>query len=116
MEVLCTVIVLEHLTGLRKQGLDMFPDPLGPITDDAQAHLLFCDHARLFDLFEGLAQLLLVVHWMPTPQMDDAIPIEKVETKVLRIAPLTAPPRSLGPLASPPRTALAGAGGPRRDT
>ena len=61
MEVLGTVVVIEHLTGLGKQGLDMFPYPLGPITDDAQAHLLFRNHASLFDLLEGLAELLLVV-------------------------------------------------------
>ena len=62
MEVLGAVIIIEHLTRLRKQGLDVFPDPLGPITDDAQAHLLFWNQAGLFDLLEGLAQLLLVLH------------------------------------------------------
>ena len=35
MEILGTVGVIEHLTRVGKQGLDMFPDPLGPVTDDA---------------------------------------------------------------------------------
>ena len=60
MEVLGAVIVIEHLTRLRKQGLDVFPDPLGPITDDTQAHLLFRNHTGLFDLLEGRTELLVV--------------------------------------------------------
>jgi hypothetical protein len=52
---------------------------------------------------------------MPTQQMDDAIPIEEVKAKALRIAPLAAPQRALGPLPSPPRTVLPGAVGTRRD-
>jgi len=66
MEVLGTVVVIEHLTGLGKQGLDVFPYPLGPITDDAEAHLLFRNHASLFHLLEGLTELLLILYLMPT--------------------------------------------------
>src|SRR4051794_35246775 len=106
MEVLGTVVIIEPLTGLGKQGLDMLPYPLGPITDDAQAHLLFRNQAGLFDLLEGLAELLLVLHLMPTEHMDDALAINQVEAKALRVAPLPSPPRSLGPRAPAPLTGL----------
>ena len=94
VEVLGTVVVIEHLTGLGKQGLDVFPYPLGPITDDTQAHLLFRNQAGLFDLLEGLAELLLVLHLMPTEHMDDALAIEQIEAKTLArraTAPATVP-------------------------
>jgi hypothetical protein len=100
MEVLGTVIGTEHLTGLGQQGLDRFPDPLGSITNDAQAHLLFRHQARCFDVLEGFALLLLIVYLMPPQQMDDAVSIEEVEAKALRVAPLAAPQRPLGPLAA----------------
>src|SRR4029434_10691650 len=87
MEVLRTVVVIEHLTGLGKQSLYMFPYPLGPITDDTQAHLLFRNHAGLFDLLERCAELLVVLDLMPTEHMDDALTIEEVETKALGVAP-----------------------------
>src|SRR5437879_4153263 len=106
MEVLGTVIGIEHLTGLGKQGLDMLPYPLGPITDDAQAHLFFWNHAGLFDLLEGLAELLLILHLMPTEHMDNALAINQVEAKALRVAPLSPPPRSLGTLAPAPLAGL----------
>ena len=93
------MVIIEHLTRLGKQGLDVFPYPLGPITDDAQAHLLFRNHAGLFDLLEGLAELLLVLHLMPTEHMDDALAIEQIEAKALGVAPLAPPPRPLGPRA-----------------
>src|SRR6266480_1462685 len=108
MEVLCTVVVIEHLTGLGKQGLDMFPYPLGPITDDAKAHLLFRNHAGLFDLLEGLAELLLVLHLMPTEHMDDALAIQQRETQALGVTPLPPPPRALGARAPLPFTGLPG--------
>src|SRR5438874_684732 len=113
MEVLCTVVVIEHLTGLGKQGLDMFPYPLGPITDDAQAHLLFRNHTGLFDLFEGLAELRLVLHLMPTEHMDDPLPIYEIQAKAFRITPRAAPPRPLGPLAALAGTAPPGPLRPR---
>src|SRR3989442_5321380 len=108
MEILCTVVIIEHLTSLRKQCLDMFPYPLGPITDDAQAHLLFRNHAGLFDLLEVLAQLLLVLYLMPTEHMDDALAIKQIETKALGVTPLPPPPRALGTLAPLPCTWLPG--------
>src|SRR5207237_8052929 len=100
MEVLLTVVVIEHLTGLGKQGLDMFPYPLGPITDDAKAHLLFRNQAGLFDLLEGLAELLLVLHLMPTEHMDDPIPIHQLKTNAFSILPLAPPQPPLGTIAA----------------
>ena len=41
MEGVGTVGGIEHLTGLGTQGLDVLPSPPSPITDDAQAPLLF---------------------------------------------------------------------------
>ena len=52
---------------------------------------------------------------MPTQQMDEAVPIEEIEAKALRVAPLAAPQRALGPLSSSPRPVLPGAVGTRRD-
>src|SRR5262245_25960144 len=60
MEILSTVVVIEDLTRLGKQRLDVFPDPLGPVTDNAEAHLLFWNQASLLDLLESLAPLLLI--------------------------------------------------------
>src|SRR6266581_7732441 len=92
----------------------MFPYPLGPITDDAQAHLLFRNHAGLFDLLEGLAQLLLILHLMPTEHMDDTLAIQQIEAKTLRVAPLSPPPRSPRSLASAPLAGCAGTVGTGR--
>src|SRR5919202_2448761 len=114
MEVLGAVIVIEHLARLRKQGLDVFPYPLGPITDDTQAHLLFRNHTGLFDLLEGRAELLFVLYLMPTENMDDALTIEQVEAQALGIAPLPPPPRSLGSRAPAPLAGLPGTVRPGR--
>src|SRR5712691_298538 len=114
MEVLCTVGIIEHLTRLGKPGLDMFPYPLAPITDDAKAHLLFRNHTGLFDLLEGLAELRFVLHLMPTEHMDDALSIQQIEAKALRVAPLPPPPRSLSPLAPAPLAGLPGTVGTGR--
>src|SRR4029453_12527894 len=114
MEVLGTVGVIEHLTGLGKQDLDMFPDPLGPITDNAQAHLLCRNQARLFDLLEGRAELLLILHLMPTEYMDDALAIKQIKAKALGVPPLAPPPRPFGPRASWPLLGFPGAVGTRR--
>src|SRR3989442_11603033 len=86
----------------------MFPYPLGPITDDAQTHLLFQNDAGLFDLLEGLAELRLVLHLMPTEHMDDALAIKQIETKALGVTPLPPPPSTLGARAPLPCTWLPG--------
>src|SRR4030095_744893 len=114
MEVLGTVVIIEHLTSLGKQCLDVFPYPLGPITDDAKGHRLFWNHASLFDLREGRAELLLILHLMPTEHMDDALAIKQIEAKPFRVTPLPpppCPPRSLG---SAPVARYAGAVGTGR--
>src|SRR5712692_1530328 len=97
MEILGTVGGIAHLTRLGKQGLDVFPYPCGPITDDAQAHLYFRNQAGLFDLREGLAELLVALHLMPTEHMDDARTIQQREAQPFRVTPLSPPPRPLGP-------------------
>src|SRR4029453_7265124 len=108
MEGLSTVVIIEHLTRVRKQSLDMFPYPLGPITDDTQAHLLCRNHPGLFDLLESYAELLLVLDLMPTEHMDDALAIKQIETKALGVTPLAPPPSALGALAPVPLTWLPG--------
>ena len=102
MEVLGTVVVIEPLTRLGKQRLDVFPDPLSPITDDAQAYLFFCNQAGLFALLERRAELLLVLDLMPTEPRDDVLPIQQVKAKPFRVTPLSSPPRPPGPLGSAP--------------
>ena len=109
LEVLGPVVVMEPLTRLGTQGLDVSSCPLGPITDDAQAYLLSRNHASLFALLEGLAELLLIVHLMPTAPMDDALAINQIEAKALGVPPLAPPPRPFGPRAS-----LAPSGAPGR--
>src|SRR5262249_18326413 len=97
MKILATVVVIKHLPRLGKQGLDVCPDPLGPITDDAQTHLFFRNQAGLFDLLEGLTKLLIALHLMPTEHMDDTLPIKQIETQAFCVTPLAPPPRPLGP-------------------
>src|SRR5262245_61237547 len=114
MEVLGAVVIIKHLTSVGKQGLDMFPYPLSPITDDAEAHLLFWNYTGLFHLLEGLTKLLLILYLMPTEHMDDALAIQQREAKALRVAPLPPPPCPPGPLAPAPRAGLPGAVGTGR--
>src|SRR6266852_2078242 len=109
MEVLLTVIIVEHLTGTGKQRLDMFPYPRSPIADDTQPHLIFGNHAGVLDLLERLAQLRLMLHLMPTEQIHDAIVIDQRKAKALGIAPLAFPLSPLGPGAPLARTTPPGA-------
>src|SRR5438477_618377 len=41
----------------------MFPYPLGAITDNAQAHLLFWNHPGFFDLLEGWRRASVCWRW-----------------------------------------------------
>src|SRR5262249_12816762 len=104
----------EDLTRPGKQRLDVFPDPLGPITDDAQAHLVFRNQAGLFDLLEGLAELLVALHLMPTEHMDDALTIQQIEAKPFGVTPLAPPPRPLGSCVPASHLGLPSAVGTRR--
>jgi hypothetical protein len=54
MEVLLTVIVVEHLAGARKKRLDVFPKPRSPIADHTQSDVIFGNQLRLFDLRERI--------------------------------------------------------------
>src|SRR4029450_3757719 len=109
MEVLLPVIIVEHLTGTGKKRLDVFPYPRGSIADDTKPHVIFRNHARLFDLLKGFAKLRLILHLMPTEQMDNVLLIHQIEAKALGIAPLAAPRGPSGPRVTAPRSALPGA-------
>jgi hypothetical protein len=78
LDVLRTVIIIEYLARLRKQGLDVFPYPLCSIGHHTQPHVGFRDHAGLFDLCERLSALLLRLPLMPTQQMHDPVTIEQI--------------------------------------
>src|SRR2546422_667277 len=108
MEVLCTVVIIEHLTRLGKQCLDMFPDPLGPITDDAQAHLRFRNHAGLFDLLEPPAGSPLFLPLTTMDHMDEPLPTKQKKTNALAATPPPPPLSALGALAPVPVTGLPG--------
>src|SRR5215212_11134899 len=97
MQVFLTVIVVEHLPGTGKERLDVFPYPRRPIADHTQAHLLFGNHACLFDLREGIAQLLLVLHLMPAQHMDNTLVLDQIKPEALGIAPLAVPCGASGP-------------------
>jgi hypothetical protein len=53
----------------------MFPNPLGPITDDTQPYGLLGDHAGVFLLLSDLAQFLFGLHLVPTEHMHDALAV-----------------------------------------
>src|SRR4029453_15779127 len=109
MQVLLTVKNVDHLTSTGKQRFDVFPDPRGSIADDTKPHVIFRDQARFFDLLQGLAQLRLILHLMPTEQMDNAVLIHQIEAKALGIAPLAAPRGPSGSRLTLPREAPPGA-------
>src|SRR5262245_66131810 len=100
MDVLRTVIIIEHLARLRKQGLDVFPYPLGAIGYHTQPPVVFRDEAGLLDLLERLAEVLFSLSLMPTQEMDDALTIEEREAQALGVPPLAAPQCPLDPLPS----------------
>src|SRR5215470_9449102 len=101
-------VIIQPLTRLGQQGLDVLPAPLGPITDDAAAPLLFRHPAGLFALLEGGAALLVVLDLMPTEHMDDARAIPQREAQALGLAPLAPPPGSPSPRAPAPLAGLPG--------
>ena len=59
MDVLRTVRIIEHLARLRQQGLDVLPSPFCSSGHHTQPHVVFRQHAGLFDLCERLPELLL---------------------------------------------------------
>ena len=86
-----TVRVIEHLTSMRKQGLHVLPYPLCSIAHDTESNFFFRNHARVLDLFEGLAELRLILSLMPTQQMDDTSAIKQGATTPLGVTPLALP-------------------------
>ena len=46
VEIRRAVVIVEDLSGLGEQGVDLFPSPGSPIADPAQSHLLFGDQAH----------------------------------------------------------------------
>src|ERR671915_2634440 len=117
MEIFLTVVVVEHLTRLRKQRLHMFPYPRCSIADHTKPHAIFGNQPCVFDLFQGVAEVGLILPLMPTEQMHDAPLIDAIKAKASGIAPRPLPLRPLGPRAlltrATPSGAL-GARGPKR--
>src|SRR5947209_18357920 len=109
MEVLLTVLRVEHLTGTGTQRLDVLPYSRGSIANDTKPHVIFRNHARFFDLLKSFAKLRLIVHLMPTAQMDNVLLVQQREAQALGIAPLAAPRGPSGPRVTSPRSALPGA-------
>src|SRR6516162_5681753 len=114
MEVLCTVVVVEHLTRLGEQRLDVLPYPLGAIANHTKPHGLLGNHAGVFHLLQGLAHLMFRLYLMPTEYMHDALAIEQVEAQPLGFAPFVVPSCPSCPLARLPRAAPPSARRPRR--
>ena len=75
----------------------MFPDPLGPISDDTETNDGFRDQASFFDLSERRRQLLIALHLMPAEEVNNPLSIYQVETKALSFAPLSLPTSSFSP-------------------
>ena len=106
MEILLTVIVVEHLASPGKQRLDVFPNPRGPITNHTKPDLILWNHTRLFDLLESLAKLCLVLHLVPAQEMDYGFVIDQIKPKALGISPLAMPRGASGPRVPLPSLAL----------
>src|SRR5215471_1198209 len=113
MEILLTVIVVEHLASPGKQRLDVLPNPRGPITDHTKPYLILWNQTRLCDLLEGLTKLCLVLPLVPAQEMDSALVIEQRKPKALGLAPLAVPRGASGPRVPLPRLALPSAFGTR---
>src|SRR5215813_6615172 len=113
MEILLTVIVVEHWASPGKQRLDLFPNPRGPITDHTKPYLILWNQTRLFDLLEGLTKLSLGLYLVPAQEMDDALVIDQIKPKALGIALLAVPRGASGPRVPLPSLALPSAFGTR---
>ena len=91
MEVLLTVIVVEHLAGTGKKRRDVFPNPRSPIADHTQSDVIFWNQPRLFDLRESGAKLRFVLDLRSAQQMDNALVIDQIKPEALGISPLAVP-------------------------
>src|SRR5215831_5426720 len=79
-----------------KQGLHVFPQPLSPIPNDTQPHGVLGNQAGVFDLLQRFAQIVFAVYLVPAEDMHDALAVQQVKAKSLRLTPLVAPPRPSG--------------------
>src|SRR5687767_8491464 len=100
VEVLGTMEIVEHLTGIWKQRLHVFPNPIRSITNDTKSDRLFRNQSRLFESLEGFAQIVFALHLVPAHEMNDVVPVQQVKPKTLDLAILSLPSGSPGPLAS----------------
>src|SRR5215217_4209216 len=107
-------IVVEHLTSIGEQCLHVFPYPLGAIAHHTKPHGLLGNQAGVFYLLQGVAQIMFMLHLMPTEHMDDALAIEQVEAKPLGFTPLVLPSCPSRPGARLTRAAPPSALRPRR--
>src|SRR2546430_14099509 len=92
MAIRGTVGGIEPRTRLGQQGLDGFPYPLGPITDDAPAPLVFWNQAGRFARREGRAEWLGAWPLLPPAPPDDALPLPQREAHPCRRPPPSPPP------------------------
>src|SRR5262245_42407403 len=113
MEILLTMIVVEHLASSGKQRLDVFPNPRGPITILTRPYVILWDQPRLFALLESLAKLFLVLHLVPAQEMDYVLVIDQIKPNTLGIAPLAMPRGASSSRVTLPRLALPSAFGTR---
>ena len=107
VELRRTVGIIEHLTRLGEQRLDVFPAPLGPSPDDTPPYGLRGDHTGVLHLRQGLAQCLFGWHLVPTEPMDEALTSAQGEANPLGCTPLVAPARPARPGACLPGAAPA---------
>jgi hypothetical protein len=107
------MVIVEYLTRLGKQRLHVFPYPRGPIAHHTKPHAIFGNQPGVFDFWQGIAKIALVLHLMPTEQVDHAPLINEIKAKAFGIAPRPLPLRPLGPKAPLTRTTPSGAFGAR---
>src|SRR5712692_12050995 len=114
MDLIGTMGIVEDLTGVSKQRLDVFPYPRSAVGYHTQPHLVFGNHACLFDLLERLAEFVCILHLRPTEQRHEAFAIHQRKATALGVTPFALPARPLGPMAPLPRATPASAVGTHR--
>src|SRR5215468_8156185 len=97
--------IVEYLPGMGKHRLDLRPDPLGPITDDAQPPGLLGHEARVFDRLQSLTPFLVRGHLRPAEHMHKTLTIEQGKPQPLGFAPFVVPSRPTGAMPCLPWTA-----------
>src|ERR1041384_6485683 len=105
MEILGTMVIVEHLAGVRKQRLHVLPYPVGPIAEDTQSHRVLGQQASLFDLLQGFSQVIVTLHLVPAEKMHDAVAVQQVKPKPFSLVPGMTPPGATGSIARLPGAA-----------